>query len=199
MTITGKNTALITLILCALCSCREVAVPKPRGYFRIDLPAREYRLYDGSSFGSEQIPVSFEYPAYGQISYERENISEPGWFNIVFPKYNATLYLTYKNVGNDLFDLIEQTYQMNVRNHIVKADAISEQIIADREKGTYGILYDLKGNTATSVQFYLTDSTKHFLRGSLYFDAEPNADSLAPVTDFFRQDIIHLIETIKWK
>lgn len=199
MTITGKQTAYITFFLCALCSCREVAVPKPRGYFRIDLPAREYRLYEGDSSGPLNIPVSFEYPVYGQISFEPENSAEPGWFNIEFPQYNAKLYLTYKRVGNDLSYLIEQTYQMNVRNHIIKADAISEQVITDRDKGIYGILYDLRGNTATSVQFYLTDSARHFLRGSLYFDAEPNADSLAPVTGFFRQDIIHLIETVEWK
>ena len=67
------------------------------------------------------------------------------------------------------------------------------------ENRVYGILYDLKGNTATAVQFYVTDSVNHYLRGSLYFSAEPNADSLAPVISFFRDDIIHLIETLKWK
>ncbi|MBP1674669.1 MAG: gldD, partial [Bacteroidetes bacterium] len=84
-------------------------------------------------------------------------------------------------------------------NHINKADAINELVINDKESNVFGILYDLKGNTATSVQFYVTDSTNHYLRGSLYFESEPNADSLAPVIDFFREDIIHIIETLKWK
>jgi gliding motility-associated lipoprotein GldD len=88
---------------------------------------------------------------------------------------------------------------MNVKNHITKADAINEQLINDSEKRIFGIFYDLKGNTASAVQFYVTDSTKHYLRGSLYFEAEPNADSLAPVIEFFREDVIHLIETLKWK
>jgi len=87
---------------------------------------------------------------------------------------------------------------MNVKNHITKADAINELVINNKEQRTYGILYDLKGNTASAVQFYITDSTRHYLRGSLYFESEPNADSLAPVIEFFREDIIHLIETLKW-
>ncbi len=94
---------------------------------------------------------------------------------------------------------MEQTYRMNVKNHITKADAINEQMIIDPERKIYGILYDLKGNTATAVQFFVTDSTKHFFRGSLYFFSEPNPDSLAPVNEFFREDIIHMIETLKWK
>ena len=94
---------------------------------------------------------------------------------------------------------MEQTYEMNVKNHIIKAEAINEQVISNPQKKVYGILYDLKGNTATAVQFYVTDSINHYLRGSLYFAAEPNTDSLAPVKEFFREDIIHLIETLKWK
>jgi gliding motility-associated lipoprotein GldD len=88
---------------------------------------------------------------------------------------------------------------MNVKNHISKADAIKEQVYNNKENKVYGILYDLKGNTASAVQFYVTDSVKHYLRGSLYFSAEPDADSLEPVINFFREDIIHLIETLKWK
>jgi len=145
------------------------------------------------------IPFSFELPVYGHLAFDAEYDSEPGWFNIEFPAYKAKIYLTYKEVGNNLANLVEQAYQMNVKNHIIKADAINEQIINDKENKIHGILYDLKGNTATSVQFYVTDSIRHYLRGSLYFDATPNADSLAPVIEFFREDILHLIETLRWK
>jgi gliding motility-associated lipoprotein GldD len=189
---------VIIIVLCILCSCRELSVPKPKGYFRIDLPQKEYVLFNEVPPKSGK-PLLFEYPAYGHISNEVGNRSEPGWFNIEFPAYKAKIYLTYKDIKNDLAGLIEQTYTMNVKNHITKADAINEQIISNHENQVYGILYDLKGNTATSVQFYVTDSIKHYLRGSLYFAAEPNADSLAPVIDFFREDIIHLIETLRWK
>jgi len=178
--------------------CRDVAVPKPKGYFRIDLPEKEYTVFN-DSLRRINVPLSFEYPLYGKISGDQSNKSDPGWFNIEFPAYKARVYLTYSEVSGDLAELIEKTYTMNVKNHITKADAINEMLISNSREKVYGILYDLKGNTATAVQFYVTDSTRHYLRGSLYFESEPNADSLAPVIDFFRDDVVHLIETLKWK
>lgn len=188
---------LLITTMCCIYSCNEVSVPKPKGYFRIDLPSKEYKVFNENS-QSEAIPLKFEYPVYGIVSDKNDNPSEPGWFNIEFPAFKARIYLTYKEVGDDLAALIEQTYTMNVKNHITKADAINELVINDRENRIFGILYDLKGNTASAVQFYVTDSINHYLRGSLYFESEPNADSLAPVIDFFREDVIHLIESLKW-
>jgi gliding motility-associated lipoprotein GldD len=189
---------LLILAIFSFFSCREVSVPKPKGYFRIDLPPKKYIVFNETGQG-DNLPLKFEYPVYGNISEKVDDKSEPGWFNIEFPAYKARIYLTYKDVGADLEGLIEQTYTMNVKNHITKADAINEQLINDVGNRIFGILYDLKGNTASAVQFYVTDSVKHYLRGSLYFESEPNADSLAPVIDFFREDVIHLIETLKWK
>ena len=196
-----RKTSILTLLvfLSTSYSCREVAVPKPKGHFRIDLPQRHYLLFNDQPGRSDKMPFSFEYPAYGHLSFQGENGTEPGWFNIEFPDYSAKIYLTYKDVNNDFEGLMEQTYKMNVKNHISKADAINEQVFNNQATKVYGILYDLKGNTASAVQFYVTDSVNHYLRGSLYFSAEPNADSLAPVIEFFREDIIHLIETLKWK
>jgi len=185
---------LLVAILLINISCREVAVPRPKGYFRIDLPSHDYVTFNNDPGQKNDLPLSFEYPSYGKISYPRQ-----GWFDIDFSSYDARIYLTYKDIKNNLDTLLEQTYKMNFQNHITKADAINEQLISDPERRVYGILYDLKGNTATSVQFFVTDSTRHFFRGSLYFFTEPNPDSLAPVTDFFREDIIHIIETVKWK
>jgi gliding motility-associated lipoprotein GldD len=200
MMIIRKFSLLIILpFIFSFYSCREVSVPKPKGHFRIDLPRRQYVLFNDPQSKNINMPFSFEYPAYGHLAFQVENRSEPGWFNIEFPDYSAKIYLTYINVNNDFEDLMEQTYTMNVKNHITKADAISEQHFNNEENKVYGILYDLKGNTASAIQFYVTDSVRHYLRGSLYFSAEPNADSLAPVIAFFREDIIHLIETLKWK
>jgi gliding motility-associated lipoprotein GldD len=192
------HSLFLILIICTFYSCREASVPKPKGYFRIDLPPKRYIAFNESG-KANGIPLKFEYPVYGIIADKPDDRGEPGWFDIEFPGFKARIYLTYKEVGGDLAGLIEQTYTMNVKNHITKADAINELVINDKEDRVYGILYDLKGNTATSVQFYVTDSLNHYLRGSLYFESEPNADSLAPVIDFFREDIIHLIETLKWK
>jgi gliding motility-associated lipoprotein GldD len=195
-----RKTSLLTILvfISASYSCRDVAVPKPKGHFRIDLPQRQYLLFNDQSANRSELPFSFEYPAYGQLLFQVEKKDESGWFNIEFPAYRAKIYFTYKNVNNNLSGLLEQTYKLNVKNHISKADAINEHVIDNQEDKVYGILYDLKGNTASAVQFYVTDSVKHYIRGSLYFSAEPNADSLAPVIEFFREDIIHLIETLKW-
>lgn len=196
-----RKTSLLTLLvfLTASYSCREVAVPKPRGHFRIDLPARQYVQFNEHSEKNLNLPLSFEYPAYGHLIFQGEHSSNPGWFNIEFPTYKAKIYLTYKDVHNDLESLLDQSYDLNVKYHVSKADAIKEQVFNNSEHKVYGILYDLKGNTASAVEFYVTDSVSHYLRGSLYFTSEPNADSLAPVIDFFREDIMHLIETLKWK
>lgn len=195
-----SRTALLLILtfLAGFAGCRKAAVPKPRGYFRIDLPGKEYVTFNNQAEFAN-LPLTFEYPRYGVVSDKIGDVADQGWFNIDFPRYKASLHLTYKDIHGDLEELVEQTYTMNVKNHITKADAINEQVITDPEKRIFGIFYDLRGNTATAVQFYVTDSTDHYLRGSLYFDSEPNADSLNPVIDFFREDVVHLIETLEWK
>jgi gliding motility-associated lipoprotein GldD len=179
--------------------CRQVAVPKPRGHFRIDLPIHQYLQFNEQKDNKVYLPLSFEYPAYGKMTFQGEQGPNPGWFNIEFPAFKAKIYLTYKDIHNDLDSLLDQSYDLNVKNHVSRADAIKEQVFGNNVNKVYGVLYDLKGNTASAVEFYATDSINHYLRGSLYFDSEPNADSLAPVIDFFRGDILHLIETLKWK
>lgn len=194
-----NNRFILLVIITSFLSCVEVYTPKPKGHFRIDLPDKEYELFDTILTNRNAMPFTFEYPLYGKISVEGESRSQPGWFNIEFPEYRAKIYFTYKNINNDFESLMEQSYKMNVKNHITKADAINEHVINNQKNNVYGILYDLKGNTASSVQFYASDTIHHFLRGSLYFASEPDADSLAPVIEFFREDMIHIIETLKWK
>lgn len=186
----------LILFVLGIAGCRETPVPKPRGFFRIDLPEKEYLLFNASS---PEIPVVFEYPSYGSISFKTDDISNPGWVNIDFPAYKARIYMTYREINNDLEALMEQSYRLNIKNHIIKADAINETPVYNEAKRVFGMIYDLKGSTATAIQFALTDSVKHYFRGSLYFESEPNPDSLDPVISFFREDIIHLVETLEWK
>lgn len=190
---------ILLALLPSFAGCREVIVPRPRGHFRISLPSREYTSGGDSLFARHNIPFSFEYPVYSVPGPVTEGPDRNGWYNIVFPRFRAKIYLTYKAIDNDLPELIEQTYTMNVKNHITRADAIDEKLIRNDAEKIYGVLYNLKGNTATAVQFYVTDSTTNYLRGSLYFDAVPNADSLAPVIDFLREDVVHLVETLRWR
>ena len=186
------NWLILLILACIQYGCRERVVPKPRGYFRIDLPEKEYRLYDTIC------PFLFEYPVYGHISYKVGKNSEPCWFNLEFPSFRAIVHFSYKSVNKNLETILKETYDY-AYSHSIKADAITEQPWQNRPDKVYGILYDIKGNTASSIQFFLTDSTKNFLRGALYFSVEPDADSLAPVIQFFREDIIHLVETFSWK
>jgi len=186
-----KYLILIFLIFIQF-GCREKTVPKPRGYFRIDLPAKEYRLYD------TVCPFIFEYPVYGHISYDVGKNSEPCWFNLEFPRYKAIIHFSYKSLNKNLGVILKETYDY-AYSHSIKADAITELPWKNTKSKVYGILYDIKGNAASSIQFFLTDSTKNFLRGALYFSAEPNADSLAPIIRFFREDIVHMVETFSWK
>jgi len=186
------NCLLFLLLLCIMPGCRNRIVPKPMGHFRIDFPQKQYRLYDSLS------PFIFEYPVYGNISYNVGKVKEPYWFNIEFPQYRAKIHFSYKKVNGDLEKIVDEAHNF-AYSHSVKADAINELQWSHPENKVYGILYDIKGNAASSVQFIVTDSTKNFLRGALYFSAQPNEDSLAPVIKFLREDIVHLVETLKWK
>jgi len=183
--------ALALLLLSSFC-CKRHYTPKPSGYLRIDFPEKAYQIYNSSC------PFTFEYPLYGIIIPDSSKISEPCWMNIEFPQFGGKIHISYKPVRNNVNIYIEDSRTLAYK-HTVKADAIRETLYTDDEKKVYGLLYEISGDAASSIQFYLTDSIRHFLRGSLYFNVQPNADSLAPVIDFFMEDIMHLVETLEWK
>ncbi|MEN9443179.1 MAG: hypothetical protein RIS47_69 [Bacteroidota bacterium] len=166
--------------------------PRPRGYFRIDLPEKSYQRFDSA------FPYSFDYPKYSEIQCSTTEEGKAYWVNIYFPKFNASIHFTYKFIDADIDKILEETYTLAYK-HSVKADAIGESVYADTDKKVYGLLYDIQGNAASPKQFFLTDSTKHYLRGALYFSVHPNKDSLAPVVKFLNADIVRLIESLEWK
>jgi gliding motility-associated lipoprotein GldD len=181
---------LVTVLL--LTGCRHTPVPKPTGYFRIGLPEKKYVHYD------TPCSYSIEYPQYAVINLHPSAAADTCWMDIEFPSLKAKIHLTYFDLHDNLASLTELSREMAYK-HTIRAEAIEEKLWADDSSKVYGILYDLKGNTASAVQFFVTDSTAHYLRGSLYFMAQPNEDSLMPVITFVREDIIHLIETLNWK
>ena len=170
-------------------SCKERFSPKPKGYLRIDLEQKIDSLFQPS-----HCPFEFIAPDYFRIDY-KNNIC---WLDLKYPKHRATIHLTYKPIDNNLFKLLEDSRQMAYK-HTVKADAINEKTYANYQNKSFGTLYDIHGQTASSVQFHMTDSTKHFIRGSLYFHANPNQDSLSTITQSIRKDILQIIETLKWE
>jgi gliding motility-associated lipoprotein GldD len=182
---------IAVLFFFASCSTNDYN-PKPRGYFRIDFPERNYTRYE------TDCPYSFMYPGFADISEDDSRIAEPCWINIDFPEYRGRLHISYKSVESDLVDLMEDSRKLAFR-HSVKADAIEERLFINDKEKVYGVMFDISGNSASAIQFFLTDSTSHFFRGALYFNVHPNKDSLAPVIDYFREDILYLIETFAWK
>ena len=172
--------------------CKKGTTPKPRGYFRIDFPEKLYRS------SNPDYPYIFDYPVYANIVVDKDKLAEPYWINIVFQKNKAKLHLSYKPVQNNLQALTEDSRELAYK-HSIKASAINEKLFINNEKKVYGTIYEIKGNAASPLQFHLTDSTSHFLRGSFYISEIPNYDSLRPVIQFIDDDIYHLIETLSWK
>lgn len=175
-----------------LIACHSPYTPKPRGYFRIDLPEKSYQQFDTS------YPYAFEYPIYATISESEHALNENYWIDINFLQFNATLHMSYKSVDGDLITYLEDAYTLATK-HIPKADAIYDSVIIKRNKNIFGLTYQIEGGeVASPYQFLLTDSTSHFVRGALYFNTVPNNDSLQPVIEFLKQDINHLINTFSW-
>jgi gliding motility-associated lipoprotein GldD len=175
-----------------LFGCQQPYTPKPRGYFRIDLPEKQYRLFDTT------FPYRFEYPVYAEITNDPLSPGEPYWININYLPFNATLHFSHKELDGNLIDYLEDAHKM-VTKHIPKADAIYDSLIVERNKHIFGLAYRLEGSGAASpYQFFLTDSVNNFVRGALYFNTAPNNDSLAPVIRFLTEDIEHMIATFEW-
>lgn len=188
-----RNILLGCMILLIVLSCeeRKIYTPKPKGYFRIALPEHEYKKLEA------ECSYLFEIPVYVDLLENKDKGSEPCWYNISYKNLNATIHTTYKSVNNNINKYLEDSRTLAYK-HSVKADAIDEKNFVDEKNRVYGTLYEISGNAASSLQFHLTDSINHFYRGSLYFNNVPNKDSLAPVIDFIKADVIHLIETFRW-
>jgi len=184
---------LIFLLTILLSACSEdPPIPKPIGYFRIDLPESEYRIKK-----PEYCPFQFPLSKYGRVEYTSSPDDPICWFNLSYPVFDAKVYFTYKSVDGNLRELIEES-RMLTYEHQVKANRIMEKPVTDTSRSVYGLVYDLGGAVASPVQIYLTDSTSHFLRGSLYFNARPNPDSINPVLEYIKGDLDRFVEELAW-
>lgn len=187
--------AVATLLIL---SCNSDYPYKPRGYYKIDFPKKQYQKFEKEGF-----PYTFEYPAYAQIIQDtlffEQQPENPYWINIDFPQFSGRIHLSYKQIGQNRFDsLVNDAFTLSYKQHTYKASAI-DPVPFTTPNNVDGVYFTLKGNTATANQFFVTDSVRHFLRGALYFAATPNEDSLRPVNAFLKQDMEHLINTLQWK
>lgn len=199
-----------------LVGCNSDFTAKKEGYFKIDFPPHRYQTFD-----EPQYPYRFEYPVYSKVvkdsAFFTEQTENPYWINVEFPDFNGKIFISYKEIGgtslykvkraddtyrdsigrNDFDKMVKDAYNLAYKNDI-KAYSIEDSLIKT-PAGLSGIYFKLGGNVATANQFFLTDSVKHFVRGALYFDVTPNEDSLRPVNSFLKQDVLHLINTLRWK
>jgi gliding motility-associated lipoprotein GldD len=199
-----------------LIACNSNYTTKKKGYFKIALPTHQYQRFENPAF-----PFAFEYPVYAKIikdsTYFENNPEDKFWINIDFPDYDARLFLSYKSIGGkalfkakqangsykdsfgiNQFDLmVNDAFNLTNKNDVA-ATSINDSLIHTPNQVS-GIFFKVGGNAATANQFFLSDTSKHFIRGALYFNTTPNADSLMPVQQFLEKDIQHLINTFRWE
>ncbi len=174
-----------------------VPVPKPRMYPRVDFPERGYQAYDNSDCN-----YAFEYPNYAEVKQDQYQFGDQAanacWFNLEFPNLNASLHCDYTEIGKESFGSLLQDAFKIVGKHNIKANFREESVIHN-EQNVGGLLFNIKGPVATPYQFYLSDTTQHFFRASLYFNSQVNPDSMQVIHDFIKTDIDHMIKTFEWK
>lgn len=188
---------LVIFLLMAACQ-ESVPVPKPRAYPRVIYPEKAYIPFDQGYCN-----FTFDLPKYARVEHDtvffNEKAKSDCWFNIRVPQLNAKIYCSYYPIASrkDFDELVKDAYELT-NKHNVKASYIDEIPIKRDADHVYGVVFNVEGPAASSYQFFLSDSTRNFLRGALYFNTQARPDSLAPVVAFMRQDLDRMVQTLKW-
>ena len=177
----------ILLFLIIFFGCKKDLLPKPKAYLSLTYPEKTYEDLKLNR------PYSFKVSKMATIINEKNN-----WLSIKYPKLKASLDITYRPLKNNIRELLTEAEKL-VFKHTAKADRIIPQDFINKEKRVFGSIYEITGNAASQIQFHVTDSTNNFIKGSLYFYAKPNYDSILPAVNYIKEDILHLIETLKWQ
>jgi gliding motility-associated lipoprotein GldD len=178
----------------AACAGNEPAYnPKPKGYHRIELPAHAFQATPDS------LPYWFEYSTQAKLLRDSSSVAERYWFELYYPAYTANIDISYKRIKSrdDLRDYVGDSYRL-AQKHNIKAQAINE-VVTRTAQGQVAVMYELEGDVPTAFQFYVTDSTQNFLRTSLYFPSSELNDSLAPLIDYIKEDMLRMMNTLRWK
>jgi gliding motility-associated lipoprotein GldD len=175
------------ILLSFFTACQEETLPKPTALLRLDYPVAQYMAFDNPC------PFDFQYNADSNVK-----VKQDCGVTITYPKMKVTVYLTYRQVNNNINDLLKDAQKLTYE-HVIKADDIVEIPFINSKNKVYGMFYQLGGNAASNTQFYLTDSIQHFVTGSVYFYSKPNYDSIMPASSYIKDDMKTLMETMKWK
>ena len=176
------------LVLMMNMSCKEDVLPKPKAGLRLEYPKPSYTTI------SADCPFQFEISDFSQIRIEENKC----WVNLGYKNLKASVNMTYRPVKNNLKELFIEAEKLTF-NHTIKADGISSTPYSNSERKVYGSMFDVSGNAASPIQFHMTDSSRHFITGAVYFNVQPNYDSIQPAIKYIRDDMVHLIETLEWK
>lgn len=194
---TGKllNILFFTCSLGFLLACQEESyVPKPKGYNRIDLPKQSYIPL------TEKHPYFFEYSTHAKILKDTFETSEPHWIYVYYPALKANVQITYKSINHDpkkFQEYINDAFKLTSK-HQIKAYSIEESVVKT-PKGKTANIFELEGEVPSQFQFYVSDTTTHFFRGALYFRTATKNDSLAPVIEYVKADVLHMLNTLEWR
>jgi gliding motility-associated lipoprotein GldD len=191
---TSRIFFLVSIFSFLLSACNESYVPRPKGYNRIDLPEHSYVPLQ------EDHPYFFEYSAHARILKDTFDIAEPDWIYVYYPTLGANVQITYKHVAKDpkkFQEFVNDAYKLTAK-HQIKASGIEETVIRT-PAGKTANLFEIEGDVPSQFQFYMSDTTTHFFRGALYFRTATKNDSLAPVIDYVKEDILHMINTLEWR
>lgn len=187
---------LVPLLVSLMLSCGDDPIPKPKAFLRLEYPQPDYKNVDVS------LPFTFEKNMLAERirSIKADSTNQIYGVDIDYPTLKGTIYLTYKPMSSrdQLMTYIRDAQNLT-QKHVIKADEIAERPYLNKEHNVFGMFYEVGGNAASQSQFYVTDSTKHFLNGSLYFYAKPNYDSILPAAVYLKNDIQHIMESLKWK
>ena len=196
------RTVALLLSACFVLSCQHTergVTPRPRTYPRVDYPARAYQ-----SFTETSCDFAFEYPRYAQVLRDSTGLTRleeqsSCWFDLYFPDFNGRLHCSYFTIGtHKSFEALKQDAFEMADYHNKRANYIEELKINRQDAEVEGFIFSIEGPAATPFQFYLTDNKTHFFRASLYFNTEVRPDSIAPIYEFVREDMMRLIETFEW-
>ncbi|WP_339866707.1 gliding motility lipoprotein GldD [uncultured Algoriphagus sp.] len=183
----------ICILAVGIVSCDQTYLPKPPGYNRIDLPTHSFETL------SEGYPYHFDYSTYSKVEADTFNPDEEAWANLNYEDFGGKVHLTYKRIDGDKVgfkQLSNDAFKLTAQ-HQVKAYGIEEAVLLTPE-GYTAVVAELTGEVPTQFQFFVTDSTKNFLRGALYFNTAMKNDSLSPVIEFIKQDMVHLMNSVKF-
>ena len=187
------SVVILASLALTLAACQQDFTPKPLGYNRLNLPDPAYRILPDS------LPYTFEYSDHAKLLDDTSAISERFWIEIYYPEIKANVHITYKPIRNEkmLKEFLDDSYTLTAK-HQIKAYAINE-VISTTSRGKTAVIAELEGDVPSQFQFTLTDSSRNFLRGALYFNTKVANDSLAPAIEYMKKDIMHMINTLEWK